>query len=254
MADQSRVGGVIWGPARLDRQRTTTIGLGRDRGARRTPRRAERAAPAAVILCTSGCRYRWVVVSEPCPAILRRTCTWTPTSANQVSPVAAHDLPDRPDRGRARRRPSAAPLAVLGQTPARPGLRRTGQESPAPPPRHPPRDRRGVEQRADRVHQHQDAPDHPTRVRLPQCRRRHRARHALPRRQPPRPAPPSTRLITPTGPAEERCFTGVVFPVCRRPGGSWCVSCGFPPRRRVPRPGRRPLSFWSVRTARRRGV
>ena len=48
---------------------------------------ALRACPASVIDCASGCRYRCVVISEPCPAIFLSTWTGTPASAIQVSPV-----------------------------------------------------------------------------------------------------------------------------------------------------------------------
>jgi hypothetical protein len=50
--------GIIWGPA--------------------ADRCALNAVPAASIDCRSGCRYRCVVVSDPCPAIFRSTCTGTP--------------------------------------------------------------------------------------------------------------------------------------------------------------------------------
>ncbi|MFJ3144383.1 hypothetical protein ACIPJM_18225 [Streptomyces halstedii] len=72
---------IFWGPVgkrlefrvlnRVSGQRVMTIGLGGELGARDTVKRAERAAPAAVILWTSGCGQRWVVVGELWSAILR---------------------------------------------------------------------------------------------------------------------------------------------------------------------------------------
>ncbi|MEV8529009.1 GrpB family protein [Streptomyces sp. NPDC052000] len=53
------------------------------------------------------------------------------------------------------------------------------------------------------AHEHPDPPDHPQRLRLPHRRRRHRPRHAQPRRQPTHPATPPTRMITPTDMSEE---------------------------------------------------
>jgi hypothetical protein len=50
---------------------------------------ALRACPASVIDCASGCRYRCVVISDPCPEIFRRTCTGTPASELVTSGIRA---------------------------------------------------------------------------------------------------------------------------------------------------------------------
>jgi hypothetical protein len=49
------------------------------------PRRcSDKRAAASVTDCRSGCRYRCVVVSDPCPSILPRTCTGPPALAIKV--------------------------------------------------------------------------------------------------------------------------------------------------------------------------
>ena len=63
---------------------TRSWGPSGDRGARR---KAVSESPAAAIDAESGCRYRCVVVSEPCPAIFAELMQGTPALAIQVSPV-----------------------------------------------------------------------------------------------------------------------------------------------------------------------
>jgi hypothetical protein len=62
-------------------------------GDRRADRCALSAVPAASIDCRSGCRYRCVVVSEPCPAIFHSTCTGHPGVRHPRQPGMTQVVP-----------------------------------------------------------------------------------------------------------------------------------------------------------------